>query len=50
MKADLHAIDPVMVSMVPAEGEEELVHGMEEMSFGIEEGVEMPDESNGYHW
>ncbi|KAH7396511.1 hypothetical protein DE146DRAFT_615014 [Phaeosphaeria sp. MPI-PUGE-AT-0046c] len=50
MKADLHAVDPVMVSLVPAEGEEELVHGMEEMDFGIDEGVEMPDDSNGYFW
>lgn len=50
MKADLHKVDPVMVSMVPAEGDEELVHGMEEMGFRDEQGVEMPDESNGYLW
>lgn len=50
MKAALHAVDPVMVSMVPAEGEEKLVHGMEDMTFGVGDGIEMPDESNGYHW
>lgn len=37
MKADLHAVDPRLASMVPAEDGEEMIHG---------EGVELPDEKN----
>lgn len=44
MKPDLHSVDPKMASMVPADDEDELVHGQVE---GV--GVQMPDE-NQYMW
>jgi hypothetical protein len=42
MKSDLHSVDPKVVNIVPAEGEEGSVHGHIE-------GVQMPVD-NEYFW
>jgi hypothetical protein len=56
MKNDLHSVDPIVASVVPADDADELVHG----DLGTERGwqggiggVQMPNEEpdeNGYNW
>jgi hypothetical protein len=46
MKTDLHNVDPELANVVPADEEEELVHG-EARDMGMP--VPIPDD-NGYLW